>query len=179
MQPIKRIFGGAAFLAVAAVVGNLASATWPMLATLKDDPRNEGVGMLAYHGQLVRPHVLVVDVYAVDPEKSPADVFRALLLYAAAMQGRTFDAVQLASRGRVKYTLSGDYFATLGREYGEQNPVYTMRTFAEHLRAPDGSLAFEPRAGGMFYVLGAQMKDFAQVHRHWYIDDLAATLTAP
>jgi len=40
-----------------------------------------------------------------------------------------------------KFVLEGDYFQTLGKEYGTQNPVYTMRTFPEKLNSPEPSVA--------------------------------------
>ena len=50
--------------------------------------------------------------------------------------------------------------------------MYTIRTFPENLRTPDGERAFSVWEGGMFGVLKAQMEDFNEFHDEWYMDDM-------
>lgn len=166
---------GVALIALALLMlgGNYWSAHRPMQAAIDGDPRNAGIAFWAYHHYLIDPQTLVIDVRELDLEKSPADVFRLLLQYAEQQQDRRFERVLLAARGQAKLVLSGEDFQTLGREYATQNPVYTMRTFAERLTTLDGEAAFPVRSGGIIYVLGAQMEDFVAVHQRWYVEEFA------
>ena len=63
----------------------------------------------------------------------------------------------------------------LGEEFGEQNPVYTIRTFPEHLSRPDGAQAFSTWTGGILGVLSKQMDDFNKFNKEWYIEDLSSS----
>src|SRR3546814_11223048 len=67
--------------------------------------------------------------------------------------------------------LDGAYFRTLGREYGSQNPVYTLRTLPENVMTTDGRSAFSEWSGGMIGVLAGQMGDLNEFHRRWFVDD--------
>ena len=71
-----------------------------------------------------------------------------------------------------KFVLEGDYFQTLGKEYGTQNPVYTMRTFPEKLYSPDGQRAFGRWSGGLLGIVGKQMEDFTEFHKQWYVEGM-------
>jgi hypothetical protein len=56
-------------------------------------------------------------------------VFRVFLQFAAAIKDRHFARVELAHRGTTKFVISGDYFAQLGAEYGQQNPMSPFERF--------------------------------------------------
>lgn len=58
--------------------------------------------------------------------------------------------------------MTGDYFHQVGEEYGEQNPMYTTRTFAENLLTTEGRPAFDAIDDGALAVLGAQMEQFGR-----------------
>jgi hypothetical protein len=118
--------------------------------------------------------VLVFNLERVTSQNSPMDVFRTFLQFADAVKHKRYGRVELAHRGTTKFIMAGEYFAQLGAEYGEQNPIYTLRTFPEHLYRPDGTSAYGTWTGGMIGVLGKQMEDFNDVHRQWYIDDLVS-----
>ena len=62
---------------------------------------------------------------------------------------------------------------TLGEEYGQQNPIYTVRTFPENLFLTDGTNAYGQWTGGMLGVLGKQMEDFADFNKKWFLENLA------
>lgn len=142
----------------------------PMEEVIKADSRNTGVGMTAYYGD--SKAVLVLDMISIDGSKSSADVFRVLLQYAAKVKDKTFERVELAAKEKTKFFIKGDYFHTLGVEYGTQNPIYTMRTFPQNVFKPDGSRAFSTWTGGILGVTNKQMEDFQQFHMQWYIFDL-------
>lgn len=80
--------------------------------------------------------------------------------------------ILLQSKGKTKFQLKGDYFRQLGIEYGQQNPVYTMRTFTEHLYTSEGDKAFGTWTGGLLGVLKEQMEDFEEFHKKWYVEDM-------
>lgn len=143
-----------------------------MWDVLESDPRNEGIRVVARYQNYVVFSTLVVDIKSVDGDKAPADVFRVLLQYAEAMRDRSFDRVILASSGKNKFFIEGSYFEQLGGEYDYQNPVYTMRTFPQHLFDPDGNRAFGTWTGGVLGVMGKQMEDFTEFHKRWYVEDL-------
>jgi len=140
---------------------------------LDSDPRNKGISVLAHYEYFVLPGSLFFDLRGVDQTNSPADVFRVFLQFAASRKDRDYDTVKLAFRGKPKFVLKGEDFKTLGVEYGTQNPVYTIRTFPEHLYRPDGTPAFGKWTGGLLGVLGKQMEDFTEFHKQWYISDLS------
>lgn len=119
------------------------------------------------------PSSLIYDLRGLSPESSSADVTRVLLQYARVLKDRQFDEVILAYRGTPKFLLKGEYFSSLGREYGVQNPVYTARTFPENVYELDGTPAFGGWTGGLIGVVARQMEDFNQFHKEWYIEDMA------
>ena len=144
----------------------------PMEDVLKSDPRNSGIHIAAHYKYYLVPSVLVLDMKEVSSRKSPADVFRVLLQYASEIQKMEFDKVSLNSKGKAKFILKGNYFRELGKEYGLQNPVYTMRTFPENVYTLNGQKAFPSWTGGLLGVTGKQVEDFTEFHKQWYIDDL-------
>ncbi|MGX4640871.1 hypothetical protein [Massilia sp. SYSU DXS3249] len=172
----KRIVGilaGTIFTAVL-VIGapNYINLQYAMSQVQKADSRNEGIQVFVHYEYFVNPNVLIYDLRDVSGTSSPMDVTRVLLQYAEQQKARSFKAVQLSHRGHEKFMLEGGYFQELGREYGKQNPAYTLRTLPENLYKSDGSRAFGSWTGGMLGVLGRQMEDFMTWHRSWYIDEL-------
>lgn len=144
----------------------------PLEDVLSGDPRNKGIEASAHFDSYVDSSGLVFDIQAVDTEKSPADVFRVLLQFAEAVQGRSFERIVLAHRGKPKFQLEGSYFRQLGQEYSTQNPVFTMRTFPEHLERLDGTKPFGSWTGGLLGVVKEQLNDFGDFHKQWYVEDM-------
>jgi hypothetical protein len=121
----------------------------PMNEVLDSDSRNAGVEVRVHYGRYVNPSLLVYDLRAVAGTNSKADIFRSFLQFAEKMKDRKFDAVELSFRGKTKFTITGEYFELLGRDYGTQNPVWTMNHFPENLHLPDvrARTAPGPQAG--------------------------------
>lgn len=142
----------------------------PLQQVLEADSRNSGVEVNAHFGMYFAPETLVFDIRQLGPEVAPVDVFRVFLQYAQAMRDERYSIVELAHNSQTKFLIDGDYFHQLGVEYADQNPMYTMRTFTEHVRTPEGQPAFDTFEGGALGVLGAQMEQFNEFHRRWYID---------
>jgi hypothetical protein len=145
-----------------------------MDGVLRSDPRNAGIGVS------VRTRdggsKLVYDLTSVAGTNSMTDVFRVFLQFASAEKDKEFDSVELSFRGSRKFLIRGDYFKLLGKEFGTQNPIYTIRTFPEHLTKLDGSAAYPTWTGGWLGVSGKQMEDFNDFHRQWWLDAAATAL---
>ncbi|GGH04224.1 hypothetical protein [Mucilaginibacter phyllosphaerae] len=81
----------------------------------------------------------------------------------------------LEYKGKPKFKLPGKYFHKLGIEYKQQNPMYTLRTFPENVMNLDETKAFGSVTGGLFGVLKAQMDQFSDFTKSWYLNDLNPT----
>ncbi|BAI80353.1 conserved hypothetical protein [Deferribacter desulfuricans SSM1] len=139
---------------------------------IKSDPRNSGIEVSVHFGNYFNPSVLVYDLTSISSTNSMADVFRVFLQFAEKMQSKEFKVIELSFKGKTKFKINGDYFRTLGKEYSWQNPVYTMRTFPEHLMNPDGYRAYPEWTGGLLGVLVKQMEEFNDFHKKWYLEDI-------
>lgn len=144
----------------------------PLEKVFSDDIRNHGVEVKAHYKGFVDSSVLVFDLQDVSGSSSRADVFRVFLQYADKMQDEYFDEVELAFRGETRFKIDGYYFRTLGREYGTQNVMYTIRTFPENLKLPYGTSAYSTWSGGVLGVLKEQIDDFNDFHDKWYMNEL-------
>lgn len=166
------IIGAIGLTAIALFSWNYVKLQAPLSRAIESDHRNLGIEARAHYGGYVNPRVLVFDLKMLDQEKSPTDVFRVLLQFAAEVQDEEFQVIQLAHRGTTKFVVHGEYFRRLGMEYGAQNPVYTMRTFPEKLLLPNGDQAYQRWEGGWVGVATKQIEDFNDFHQKWYILDL-------
>ncbi len=171
----RAVIGGGA---VAVVVAAVALCNWIFVqrhlsGVIHADKRNSGITAFAHYRYFVVPSSLVFDLRKLSGDNSPADVTRVFLQFSESLKESTFREVTLSHRGHPKFLLSGEYFHTLGSEFGTQNPVYTMRTFSENVHKLDGTAAFGTWTGGWLGVVGKQMEDFNEFHKQWYIADLA------
>ncbi|RWD81311.1 hypothetical protein [Mesorhizobium sp.] len=157
----------------ALIVANGVFVTWPALQAKQADPRNENISLYAHFGWGVNPTALVLDLWNISPTASMADVDRVLLDTAEAFKNRSFSKIQLAFRGKTRFQFKGSYFRQIGQERAWQNPVYTIRTLAENVQDSNGRPAFGTWTGGLLGVVGRQMEDHHEMHRQWYINDLA------
>lgn len=142
-----------------------------MDTVLRSDPRNSGI--LVSVGARDGGSTLVYNLTSVAPTNSMSDVFRVFLQFASAERDRDFKSVELSTRSRPKFLITGNYFKQLGQEYGTQNPIYTIRTFPENLSKMDGSRAFPTWTGGWLGVSSKQMTDFNEFHQQWWLMDFA------
>lgn len=172
MKKIIKIIIGLSLIAIGIFSFNYFTVSKPLLDVIESETRNSGISVRSNYRYYIQPSVLAIDIRGVSGEKSAADVFRVFLQYASKLKEKSFDTVHLQSKGKTKFYLEGDYFKKLGQEYGEQNPVYTMRTFTEHLYTPEGKKAFNTWTGGLLGVLKKQMEDFDEFHKKWYVEDM-------
>lgn len=144
----------------------------PLNTAISSDERNKGIKVSASYASLLPGSDLVFDLKEVSGTNNPTDVFRVFLQYAEAQKDKNFSKVILSHKGKKKFMIEGSYFKTLGKEYDGQNPMYTIRTFPEHVHDLSGKRAFSTWEGGMLGVVGKQMEDFNEFHQRWYINDL-------
>lgn len=116
----------------------------------------------------------------VDETASQMDVMRHLLQLSEALKEEIFDEVALCYQDETRYFLTGKDFKVMGEEFGTQNPIYTVRTFAEKLHLPDEGRtnAFEERRGGLLYLMRVQMEDLRSAMGHWYLDQMLEEMQA-
>lgn len=142
-----------------------------MQKTLEGDPRNKGIEVFVYFSSLSDPSALVFDLQKVSGTNSMTDVFRVFLYFAENIQTKSFQRVELAYKGRTKFKLDGGYFQQIGKERSWQNPIYTVRTFPENLKNPDGSRAYPEWTGGWLGVTGKQFEEVNDFHKKWYVEE--------
>jgi hypothetical protein len=162
-------------LAVTAVWGwNYSALARPLGRVLANDSRNDGIQASAHFASYLNPKTLIFDLRSVEAGKAPADVFRVLLQFA----GRSAASIHAGcprAQWHAKVPTRRCVRAAVGRRVLTQNPGYTMRTFPEHLKRPDGSPAFEQWTGGILGVLNEQLEDFAEYHKQWCAADLGTS----
>lgn len=162
-----------AFLIIGIYLINYNSLQSKMNDILMADSRNHGIDVTVHYENYVLPSVLIYDLKTVGSDNSRADVFRVLLQFAEKIKSSDFKTVKLLFKRREKFLIDGDYFHQLGEEYQVQNPIYTMRTFSENLRTPEGAVAYPGWTGGLLGVLAKQMDDFNDFHEQWYGAELS------
>jgi len=146
---------------------------------IASDPRNGGVvarAVTELTGNGGRR--LVVDVSDLAAGKSRLDVFRVLLMLASEQKDSDHDTVELACRGEPRFTLQGEGFRALGREYGTQNPISLVRRFPGLLNHLDGSAAYPKWDGGFLTVALQEFREFRDAHDRWYVNTLRPAETA-
>ncbi|UTA66818.1 MULTISPECIES: hypothetical protein [Emticicia] len=143
----------------------------PVKEKLNSDVRNEGIKIDVHYKNYTQSKTLTFNLEEVKDEKAPIDVFRVLLHTANALKDKSFDKVELSFRNNLKFILKGDYFQKLGEEFGDQNPMYTLRTMPENLLDAEGNAVYGEWEGGLIGVLNKQMEDFNDFNRKWYIED--------
>jgi hypothetical protein len=141
---------------------------------ISGDSRNSGIKISAHYQWFVNPSVIIFDLRKVSGGKSMLDVSRTPLQFAEKQKDNHVERVVLSCKGTAKFILKGEYFHTLGSEYHFQNSAYTLRTLPENVYQLDGSPAFSTWRGGLIGVLGKQMEDLNEFHRHWYLTDFAS-----
>lgn len=176
MKKLLWFFGTILVLVCVVYLYNYLTLVHPITSKIYEDDRNVGVSFNVHYKNYVQKNTLVFDLKSVSSDNAPADVFRVFLQTASILKDKKFEKVELEYKGALKFLLNGDYFGKLGNEFGEQNPIYTMRTFPENLYNSNGEAAYSVWEGGMFGVFSKQMDDFNDFHKKWYLDEIASGL---
>lgn len=160
----------AAAAAVSVVIGtNYFRAHMPAQEALK---HTSEISVASYYHFGVVPDSIVFDLRNVGWDASAALILGRFFAFAEEMKDREFREVRLAHKGKTKFILGGEDFRKIGQDHAWQNPVYTVRTFPEKLRTPDGRSAYSSWTGGMLGVVSAQMNDVNQIAQDWYLEDM-------
>ena len=169
---------GLILLAICAIGGvwvyNETTLQKPLQRVLLADPRNHVVKAKAHFDGWIDTHSVVFDLADVTGDSSQMDMFRVLLEFAKEQKDHQYQRIVLAAYGQKKFTVPGDYFQQLGREYDTQNPVYTIRTFSHHVSTMDGAKPFPEPDGGILWELKEEMEQFNDFNKRWYLDDFVA-----
>ncbi|MFW8564861.1 hypothetical protein [Orrella sp. 11846] len=176
MMKYKRSLAIVVVVVVSLIAFNYFSAYKYVAKAIQTTPRNKGVDVVAYHQWLVNPTTVVFDIREVGGNNSMLDVTRVLLTFASEMKDRSLSRVVLAFKGDQRFYMEGDYFKTLGQEYGIQNPNYTINNMPSNIKNLDGTSAFSTWRGGFLGVLEKQLKDFNEFHEKWWLSDTRKTL---
>jgi hypothetical protein len=160
----KVIFVAVAVLAIAVFNGAVG---FPVASALASDSRNKDISLVAYRSLGLHPTDITLNIVQAK-DAAPLDVLRALFQSAEALKDRKFGRVNLVRGMTLIYSISGDDFNEIGKEYAAgQNPTYLVRTLPEKLRGPDGRNAFGTWTGGMLGVLTQQLQEANEAARTW------------
>lgn len=143
----------------------------PLSDYMGSDNRNSGIKVTVHFQNYIDTSKVVFDIDSIQ-NSSKMDVFRVLLNFSALKKQSDYSEIILSYKGKPKFIVPGEYFKQLGIEFGTQNPIYTIRTFPEHIENLDGSNPYEKWTGGLLGVLQKQMEDFNDFHRRWYDSDM-------
>ena len=150
---------------------NYFTLTKPVLEDISKDVRNNGIEIGLHFKNYISTKTLVFDLKKIPADKAIADVFRVLLQTSSVLKDKNFENVELSYNGKSKFMLKGDYFSELGKEYEDQNPMYTMRTFPEHIYDMNGKTVYTGWDGGVLGVLTNQIEDFKDFNSKWYLEN--------
>ena len=177
---MKKVY--TAIILIVLLCGGVLSANYIFLQrhmneVLKEDPRNDGISVWVYYKWFVNSSEINYELRSVSAENSSLDVSRVMLQFAEKVKDYDFSKVYLSYRGKDKFYLKGEYFKTLGQEYGIQNPVYTLRTIPENVYMLNGERAYSVWEGGLLGVMGKQMEDLSDFSKAWYLDDFIKSMS--
>jgi len=172
MKKIIKITIAVIVLLICTYAVNYVTLKMPAQKQLNEDIRNNGIDFNLHYQYFILPKICVFDLQKISSDKAPMDIFRVLLQTSYALKNREYDTIVLSFRGKPKFILNGQYFKEIGLEYGIQNPIYTIRTFPEHLCDVNGNPVYKEWNGGLLGVLQKQMEDFQDFNKKWYMEDI-------
>ncbi|MBS7565732.1 hypothetical protein KHS38_15090 [Mucilaginibacter sp. Bleaf8] len=144
----------------------------PIKKKLQTDPRDMGIELSGHYRYYIIPSTLVLNLTDVEGSHSQLDVFRTVLQASQELKDKNFKDVIFAFKNASKFKVDGTYFKKLGETYDTENPLYTVRTFPEHVFNLDGSSAYAQLNGGVLGVLTGEMNQFKDFSEKWYGNDL-------
>ena len=160
------------FILIAVYSYNYLTLQMPSNNITNSDSRNNGISFDVHYEYYVNTFTLVFNLKNIPLDKAPADIFRTFLQTSSALKNKNFKEIKLAYKGKIKFIIKGNYFSTLGNEFGTQNPIYTIRTFPQNLYNKNGTSAYSEWTGGMLGILGKQMDDFNDFIKEWCLNEL-------
>lgn len=171
MSKIYKIILLIVFVFIAIFSANYLMLQRHMNTILKEDIRNNGIKVWVHYKWFINPTELKYDLRSITGENSSLDVNRVMLQFAEKIKDKQFNKIYLGYKGKDKFYFKGDFFQNLGKEYGLQNPVYTLRTMPENVYLLNGEHAYGVWEGGWLGVMGKQMEDLNTFSKDWFLDD--------
>ncbi len=160
----KLIFVGTPL--IAALVGysaNFLLLQEPMNDVLKENAAYSGMDVSAHYQYWVVPGVVVYDLRHVSFRQTPIDVHTAFLEFASKVKAKRYSRLELSYRGIEKFSLDGESFQKLGREYAKKNFDFVLYKLPWLLH---------PESGARMPPHDASDRDaLVQFHQQWYGND--------
>ncbi len=150
---------------VAALIGysaNLLLLQEPVNQVLKENASFAGMEVSAHYQYWVVPGVIVYDLRGVSVRQTPMDVHMALLEFAKKVRDKRYSRVDLSYKGTTKFSIDGDSFRKLGREYARKNYDFVLYSFPK---------LFHPEDGARSLAAASDRDALLQFHRQWYGND--------
>ena len=148
-----------------------------MNSVLNDDSRNKGISVRVHYKWFVNIAEIKYDLRGMSGENSTLDVNRVMLQFSEKIKDKKYKKIYLSHKSEDKFYFEGDYFKNLGQEYGEQNPIYTLRTMPENVYTLNGDHAYSRWEGGWLGVMNKQMEDLNEFAKDWYLDDIVRDMS--
>ena len=163
------IFFLGAFMALVMLLQAYAYVTLkaPLAEAMRSDSRDRGIEVSAYYRYNIPGGAIVLNVDDIGSGTKNVDIMRVILQFAKTQRNSEHDWVILSCRGQERFMIKGSHFRTMGRDYGEENPLYTMRTLPENIYRMDGRRAYPVWEGGALGVMAEQMKNFSEFTTEW------------
>ena len=150
---------------VAALIGysaNLLLLQEPVNQVLKENSALSGMKVSAHYEYWVVPGVVVYDLREVSLKQTPLDVHTALLEFAKKVKDKRYSRVDLSYKGTTKFSIDGESFAKVGKEYAKKNYDYVLYSFPRLFHPEDGVKKVESTSG---------RDALLQFHKQWYGED--------
>ncbi len=163
LRNLKLVFVGTPL--IAALVGysaNLLLLQEPMDDVLQKNSAFSGMQVSAHYQYYVIPGVVVYDLRELSVRQTPIDVHTAFLEFAKKVSDKKYKRVELSYKGITKFSIDGNSFQKIGREYEKKNFDYVLYSFPRLFSAENG--AKKPT--------GPTDRDLLlQFHKQWYGED--------
>ena len=150
---------------IAALIGysaNVLLLQQPMDDVLQENAAFHGMKVSAHYQYWIIPGVVVYDLKQLDFKQTPIDVHTAFLEFAKKLKEKRYSRVELSYQGITKFSIDGESFAKIGREYAQRNFEYVLYDFP---RAVAGKSDPNKAAGK------SDRDALLEFHKRWYGND--------
>lgn len=115
---------------------------------------------------------ITLDIPELAGSESNVEMFRLVLHVADRLEedGAGSTRLRLASFGEDRVIVPAEETRRLGAAFPDENPMYLVRTFPQHVKDLEGESLFPERHGALLAVTPRQMEDFNQFARLWITD---------
>ena len=150
---------------IAALIGysaNVLLLQQPMDDVIEENAAFHGMKVSAHYQYWIIPGVVVYDLKELDFKQTPIDVHTAFLEFAKKLKEKRYSRVELSYQGITKFSIDGESFAKIGREYAQRNFEYVLYDFP---RAISGKSDPKKAAGK------SDRDALLEFHQRWYGND--------